>query len=514
METTILANEQRYEQKFEGPLTADDRQLLENIGCAWPEPDDEAAWLERMNCLAEIGNTDLRSLGNESSRDDVLAARDEFYGKFTRLDWSQRKFKPNEQYPIPTHFIGLQRVLAANGIDQVRYFQTSAVNGCMPGTALQEKLDALAAYGFDVSRMLSSGDRLAWLNLSYGSIIERIQPFYAAARLVSGGSANYRQNALDFVAKLPSALNHRPGKVRTLTRIGSAIAANTCSLDTGLTVVRSLMIQNLEKVVAAYLTNASTARSLRTIISHAGQNYPDYDKDELRAMIAQYPGDPVAKEYLRTYPLNDLDVDAVYARHVRARDRWQRQREITRDWQGPLLLGDPALSASRALLSVIDYPKLSGEDLAYLASQLDGGADEAKVRRALAARMLPLVVEIVESASNVDNLPEALGDACLALSEVACNYQPGEPQWAAGFELTAVREIMNALAGNSGARYQGMTAAQVEALYGEYVPKEFHAAGVGPDEDSVDSGAATKAENTAQPHLTELQRQLLAWKQK
>lgn len=518
METTILTTEQRYEQEFGGPLAADDRQLLENIGCVWPAPEEEAAWLDYMNRLAEVGSIDLRSADDESHKDDVLAVRDEFYGKFTRLDWrqdwSQQKFGPNTQYPMPTHFVGLQRVLAANDIDQIEYLKIGAANSHVTGAALYEKLDALATYGFDVSRMLSSSGSLGWLNLSYGSIIERIQPYYAAARLQHGDSADYRQVALDFVAEWPSALGYRPGRVRTLTRIGSAIAANTCNLDTGLTAVRSLMIQNLEKVVAAYLTNTSTARSLRTVASQARRDYADYDADELRAMIAQRPSDPVVKEYLKTYPLNDLDIDAVYARHVRARNRWQRQREITRDWKGPLLLGDPELSASRALLSVVDYPKLSGEDLAHLEGQLDGREDEAEVRRALAARMLPLAVEIVESASNMHNLPEALGDACLALSDVACNYKPGKPQWAAGFELSAAREIMYALPSKSGARYRGMTAAQVEALYGEYVPEEYRIVSARPGNNGVDPEAAADAKELAQPHLTELQRQLLAWTQK
>lgn len=109
---------------FRGPITAEDTWLIE-LGVEWPEPDQEAAWLDAFNALAEQGNVRMPDGGDAQ----IEATRHQFVDLLTGVSESSRAYlKQFEKYGvISANLIFNLRRFHATGFDIVKILAEAPV---------------------------------------------------------------------------------------------------------------------------------------------------------------------------------------------------------------------------------------------------------------------------------------------------------------------------------------------------------------------------------------------------
>jgi hypothetical protein len=477
-------------------LDHSDRAWMEGVfRCDWPEAEDEQAWLDHANELVELGSVSMRDFTHADfadRREAVVGARQAFFALFPTISkttlMAARKYEVQTGDDVavrPQVFIEAQRLMYARGLNGRDMINKQAGNITKSATQLARWMDGVDSLGIDSVAVLRKNEHL--FTMSVGSIGERMQPMYAAAR--AAGIKDYRKAAIEFATSHSVLLHYKPDKIRTLTRILSITGIQIDSPGH----LQDLAILPLYDTVVAYLEHGPVLRSTAGLLYHSYRNHKYREEVEVRAVIADYvdTDDRVIKAFLKGYPMDAEAARQVYARHLRARDRRQ---EHTLLWPGPALLGDPdKLSPVRAYMSVIESPELTPEQFRELSQYINEGeaADKEprqqhiahdddeiaqktrqvergqRARTALVARHLGLVVDIAEGCLRTGDKAEIIAIGNVALTRFAQrDYVPqmlDEGDGLQQFRDQAAMAIMRSMISYA-PRYQGRSLAEMEKM--------------------------------------------------
>ncbi|MEK7153309.1 MAG: hypothetical protein AAB834_05145, partial [Patescibacteria group bacterium] len=367
METLLDETDVGMEMYYE-PITRDDRRLLANLGCPWPDTADEEAWLAGLNGLIATGSQRIRPERPEAEKAEIVAAREAFFCALPALrsDVTARlKAGSAPNLPKSSTAIGTLRALYARNVDGVSAVNTLPALLTHGVDTIIRHLDGLDKLGFDSTQLVNAN--VGCLTLSTEAVQERLQAMYAAVR--AWGWPDYKAYVNRMVTELPTILSSKSDRTRLLARIATRLLPQYNQNQIRPADIRTLYIATPEMVVAAYLQRGLVIRSIAGLIYYTRRN-EHLDREALKGLIAQHPDDPVVKAYLRGYPIDDPEaVRYAYSRHVRARDR-RKEREIDIDWEGPECLGDPELPVLDAYRQVIASPELTAVERERLDSDI------------------------------------------------------------------------------------------------------------------------------------------------
>lgn len=479
-------------------VDAADRLWMEKLGCVWPEAGDEADWLEHVNGLVKVGDTNMRNMSaveHDRVRGQVIAARASFVDLFPkiRLDIIERSRRYSTGNPVdtgakPSNIIDLQREFQMRGIDGLEIINAQPTVFVMTKRNIVLILDNLEAHGIDSALAANCGGG-QFFTLAPESLSARLQPLYTAAR--TAGWQNYREKVNAFISEYADVLSYKPDKTRTLVRIIASTAIGSQLDKVTPAQVRGMYIEPLERTVVAYLRHGDVIRSIPGLRRQA-YFVGGLDKKELLSIIAANVDDPVVKTYLKGYPIDDIEAaKEVHARHIRSRER--RKGDYPLLYQGPSLLADPSLSIARAYAGVLenpdfnpeqedsgekyDIPRLTSEQQAEINRRITEADNDAvtaeaelrdlsvghdpdeinmlvarkervrEVRRALVVRHLGMVLDIANTCSRVADMADVIGTANVALARFAMEEYNPASSGLTTFEEQAREAVYAALAG-------------------------------------------------------------------
>lgn len=482
----------------EAPLTAEDRAWMTLFGCEWPNKEHERMWLDELNQVIEVGSVILSSnyrIDQQLARNEVDAARKYFFDLLpacsadviTGLDATKA------EHMIPTaRFIGLQREFHARGINGLEIFAAHPSSLNYSRNRVAEWVRQLDADGVNGAKLVQ--DNPNTLRISAGLIIKKREAWREFISSTGSGNSNEIVNKLtdQFVASFSISLN----KITTIAQVIREIMPAYVISPDDINSIRGLCITPIEDTIAAALLHRHAIRSpagLRYQAAYIQDRIRDgsRSKGEILGFIANAdPDDPIVSKYLEAFPIDNLEaVKAGYSAGLEER-LCSSADDVPLLSTGPLMLGDPGLTAFNAYKVAVDVPELDDEQFATVSAYIsDGLAAEATLRRfdikyddddidtmlekvevgkkarmALVTRYLGMVMRIAEGSRVGVDRSEVVGVGNTVLSGLIMrDYNPEDESCAnrKKFERLVLSTILDALIG-FGPRYQGKSLHQLQ----------------------------------------------------
>jgi hypothetical protein len=184
------------------------------------------------------------------------------------------------------------------GLDGIKLVNASPNIIGLSTDSIAIKLHAINSIGLDGARIISESPGI--LTYAVESLAKKVRTIRAISRLWG-----YEQEVADNVIEnIPQILSHKPGKIRTVATVASELL--TQQSEIGVREVQGALMQNIERVVAAYLLHREQINTPADI-KRLARRFEKTEPAELREMILNAnsisPGDPVLKQYLRAYPV-------------------------------------------------------------------------------------------------------------------------------------------------------------------------------------------------------------------
>lgn len=404
-------------------ITPADREWMEELGCPWPEPSDEPAWLAEVDKIVALGSQGIDPAVTEAERLEIVSARETFL----------------EMLPAITP-----------GLETLPFSRKETL---VPLDTMIDTMRLLYAHGINIADIANK--HIQALSYSPAPVQRKLQSMYAFAR--AWGWADYETHVNRLVMKMPSLLSNKTGKLRTLAQIATRTFTPLAPSEVSTSDLLTMLYKPLERLLVAYIERGEVIRSPRGLV-YQSRRYHDWTTKERQGYILQYPDDPAVKAYLRTYPISDPEacIDA-YNRRLRLQQEMAPTFDL--DWEGPELMGEQE-DIFHAYRDVIGSPELTDAEKEQLNDKITQGikaaarlaeADEASIdpderaqleadiaasmhaRRVLIARNLNIAVNLVLRKGVLDRA-ERVSQGNEALVEFIVNEYVPKP----GIDVTDI----------------------------------------------------------------------------
>ncbi len=268
------------------------------IQLGWDPDATEEDWSTMNDLLREGSEKQGRHSDDGSSA--VYKAREQFLKRLPIADRARDTTAAYSPVPPPTgNVVASQRLFHSLGVSgsAVLKRQPRWLHG-RPENPI-DNLRYLDGLGINVFEILKRFSGTTVLLQRQPVIASKITALYKIAQTLKVD--DYRLGVHDAVERYPGILSRTRNRYLTMARIGGVLFKSPS--DVSFVYLRDLFIQNIERIVAAYLEKRSTgctASELRTAADAMG----DFTTKDLRAYIAGHPDDPVVQTYLRGRPVS------------------------------------------------------------------------------------------------------------------------------------------------------------------------------------------------------------------